>query len=194
MIQVYRNMVRSFSEIKGFDGWMIAKAELEAEECKLYNDINIKTTEAVILRQRRHYSAIMSKAVYNGIRYKLIMHIVKPARNHLAQKYTNTDGIYCLTLKYAQNDIKQFVYDVGDSNYIHQTGRYVVPGFLVFEDILNMFIENTDFKIGKCTMLFNNPAFAGEIINVFKVGEDRFKLIISGKDEVYGDAIYNRRS
>lgn len=194
MIQVYRKMVRSFSEIKGFNGWMIAKAELEAAECKLHSDINIETIETVILKQRRHYSAIMSKAVYNGIRYKLIMHIVKPDGKHLAQKYTNTDGIYCFTLKYTLDDIKQFVYDVRDSNYIHQTGRYVVPGFLVFEDILNMFIENTDFKIGKCTMLFNNPAFAGETINVFKVGEDRFKLIISGKDEVYGDAIYNRRS
>lgn len=185
MVQIYRKLVKSFSKIKGFDGYMIAKAEFEIKT-------ESETEKTVILRQRKNYAAIMSKTVYSGIGYTLIMYLIKPSKKRSEEKHiVNEGGTYLFTLKYTKDDIKQFVCDVKDSNYIHQTDRPVVPGFLVFEDILKVCIESAGFKAGKYTILFRSPTFANEAIDVFEIDKYGFKLINSERGTIY--AIYNRR-
>lgn len=191
MEHIYRKLVASFSEIKGFDGWMIAKAEFNTVELNSNKNTNIETKNTKISKQRRNYCTIMSEIIYNNMEYSLIADLVKPKScgtfNHVN---ISDNGSYLFTLKYTKEDIRQFVCDLGDYNYIHQIDTPVVSGFLVFGDILKKLF----LKTGKCTIVFRNPAFADETIDVFQMDDCEFKLILSERGIVYGESIYSRRS
>ena len=68
IIYIYRKLVASLTEIKGFDGWMIAKAEFRTEEkgCNILKDTgnNIK-----FIKMRKVYSVISANIIYNNIEY-----------------------------------------------------------------------------------------------------------------------------
>lgn len=181
MKHIYRKLVQNFSSMKCFEGWMIAKVDFNVTKPEL--DKYINTENIQILRQRKNYSAVMSKTVYNGVEYMLIMHIIKPSGKY-TKKNSASDicGTYLFALKYTRDDIQQFVQSVGDSNYIHQSARPVVPGFLIFEDII---LKTCEERAEDCTIVFKSPAFADETIDVFK-------QYINERGTVYG--IYNRRS
>lgn len=194
MEYIYRKLATSFSEIKGFDGWMIAKAEFNTVELNFSKNTNIETIETKntkILKQRRNYCTIMSEIIYNNMKYSLVAHLVKPKSRSTRNPVNVSDNCsYLFTLKYTKEDIRQFVCDLGDYNYIHQTDTPVVSGFLVFRDILKKLFLGT----GKCTIVFRNPAFADETIDVFQIGDCEFKLILSERGIVYGESVYSRRN
>ncbi|HBA96612.1 MAG TPA: hypothetical protein DCZ23_00740 [Lachnospiraceae bacterium] len=202
IIEVYMKLVKNLSKIKGFNGWMIAKAEFKTAQLNNCTAV-VQTEKTETLRQRSNYSAIASKAVHNGIEYMLIMHIARPCRDSLAENTAasiSIKGDYLFTLKYTNKDIKQFIKDSGDSNYIHQTNTPVVPGFLIFRDIINKLslekMHESCVNTGQinCIMYFKTPAFADESIDLFKTDNSRFELILSKRKAMYGKGIYNRRS
>ena len=77
MIYIYRKLVASFTEIKGFDGWMIAKAEFKTKK-KGYDTLNDTGNNIKFIKMRKSYSVISSNIIYNDIEYTLIMDIAKP--------------------------------------------------------------------------------------------------------------------
>ncbi len=187
MENIYKKLVTNFSAIKGFDGWMIAKAEFNI----LNKDINIETNNIKILKQQRNYCTIISKIIDNDMEYTLVAYLVKPKPCHTCNSANARNNCsYLFTLKYTKEDIRQFVYDLGDYNYIHQTDMPVVPGFLVLWDI----IKKLFLGIGKYTIVFKNPAFANEVIDVFQINDCEFQLILSERGIVYGESVYSRRS
>lgn len=179
IIYIYRKLVASLTEIKGFDGWMIAKAEFRTEEkrCNILKDTgnNIK-----FIKMRKVYSVISANIIYNNIEYVLIMDIVKPdsisginTSKPVKVAGSNAGCTYLFTLKYMKDDIGRFTEAAGDSNPIHKTEKPVVPGFLMFEDIISKaynYKDTADNMATGYTIYFRNPVFAGDEVEVYRTG------------------------
>lgn len=212
MIYIYRKLVASFTEIKGFDGWMIAKAEFKTKK-KGYDTLNDTGNNIKFIKMRKSYSVISSNIIYNDIEYTLIMDIAKPGSisgintGKLAMKSaSNVDCIYLFTLKYTKDDIRRFTKAAGDSNSIHKPEKPVVPGFLMFEDIISQgynYNDTTDNTAAGYTIYFRNPVFADEEVELYRSGNGTGKIIALRNGVLamcaqctggsYGEGIYSRR-
>ena len=84
-------------------------------------------------------------------------------------------AVYLYSSAYSKLCIKEFAECTGDSNYIHQLETPVVPGMLMFEDVLeNGFCVNNRYSGLECfRIIFRKPVFADEIINLYKTGDNR---------------------
>ena len=123
--------------------------------------------------------------VYKDIEYNVIMYLIKPAEINFTKdgfkKVTEilppyADGaVYLYSSAYSKLCIKEFTECTGDSNYIHQMETPVVPGMLMFEDVLeNVFCVNNGYCVLEYfTIVFRKPVFADEIINLYKTGDNR---------------------
>lgn len=190
---IYRRLIISFSEICGFDGWMIAKAGFgikKAENISMSAKIeeNASPVKRNIIKQRRNYSVISQEIIYKHMEYTMVMHIVKPAGKQFPEKDCNYSKIFLCQLNYSKEDIRKFVDDTGDSNYIHRADIPVVPGFLMFEDVLYnlLYPHGAEIKAGNYIILFRNPVFAGEEINIFQTvnsGNRKIMAISSGVEK-----------
>lgn len=192
MAGIYRKLIKSFTKFTGFDGWMIAKAEFKI--IKQAGNIYTKDDNTAlympdiknsIVKQRKSYSVILAGMVYKGIAYSFIMHLIKPVEINFARdgfkqveevlpSYVS-GSVYLFSLNYSKPCIKKFTEYIGDDNYIHQTERPVVPGLLVFEDVLEK-----EFCISKgyaysenFTIVFKKPVLADEVINLYKTKDNR---------------------
>lgn len=192
MLNIYRELIKSFPKFMGFDGWMIAKAEFKiTKQTGVIYIKNDKTAgglpdvENKIIKQRKNYSVIMAGMVYKGMEYSVIMHIIKPAGINFAKdgfkqvtevlpSYVDS-SVYLFSSCYSKLCIKEFTEFTDDSNYIHQMERPVVPGFLMFEDALGkgFCLNNNDDIPRSFTMVFRKPVFADEVINLYKTGDNK---------------------
>lgn len=182
---IYMELVSRFSILKGFDGWVIAKAEFNIGKAVGITNktgvdgkiqVNIK-----FIKQRKDYSIISTYTIYKNLEYAVIMYIVRPRDisnkgidgDNMADIMPETDypGFsYLFTLKYTTKDIRKFTEFTGDSNPIHQTPVPIVPGFLMFGDIIRK--ELYKYTIinyrAKFVISFKNPVFADEPLEVYK--------------------------
>lgn len=212
-MQWYRKIVSSFSKIKGFDGWMIAKVELDilnsgisvsnilgaGEENVnfLQDDREADNVTMEIVKLRKSYAVICAKLTDENVCYKLDMHIMKPNKKtgSAGNGKKESEGkdkaisdneiideqndLYKFILKYDKSTILKFVNDVGDYNYIHRTDKPVVPGFLMFEDMLMRCAGH------KVSIIFKNPVYADEKIFVQKdAGEKMMVFTAVSKDGI----------
>lgn len=196
---IYMGLVSSFSRIEGFNGWMIAKAEFKIEKATCINNkisidetliINETAISTKLLKQCKNYSVISACIIYKNLEYTVVMYIVKPYSignnpRDIADKADNLEennfikqvpampfnkqGTYLTRLKYTTEDIKRFTEFTGDKNLLHQTVMPVVPGFLMFGDIIKKELYkyiagNTQVKF---IIYFRNPAFADEVLDVY---------------------------
>lgn len=186
MLSIYRELIKSFPKFMGFDGWMIAKAEFKIIEQPedTYTTSNEKldhlpVVKNEIIKQYKKYSVILASMVYKGIGYSVIMHLIKPAGINFG-RITETlspyagGSVYLFSSEYSKLCIKKFTECTGDNNYIHQAEKPVVPGFLMFEDVLKkvFYINNIYPGLESFKMVFKKPVFADEIINIYKTGSN----------------------
>lgn len=195
-LYIYRELVKSLTNIKGFNGWFIARLELKIEKTKLPgNETSGKHIKNQFIKQRKNFSAISAYTIHGNAIYTLIMHIVKPAsmpgtdtikeqpglfankNNFTNSAYTNYT--YLFNLEYNIECINKFIENTGDSNIIHQKVQPVVPGFLMFEDIiLKMpYKDIIDSSKTRYVMVFRKPVIAGEEIEVYKLDNANGKII-----------------
>lgn len=183
LFYIYMGLVASFSKIKGFSGWMIAKAEFKIGETAYAINKTSMAKAAIsmeFVKQRKNYSVISACTTYKKLEYMLIMYIVKPYgiskrgrdipdKEDSAAEPGRQVLNYLFTLKYTAEDVKRFIEFTGDSNPVHQTATPVVPGFLMFGDItvkeLYKYIAGNHQV--KFVIYFRNPVFADEILEVY---------------------------
>lgn len=183
ILYIYMKLVSSFSRIEGFEGWVIAKAEF-----KIYNSVSIINNPGMdgevpvnieFVKQRKNYSVISACTVYKNLGYTVTMYILKPhgiSSKSVAGGADEAPEIlypgfsYLFTLKYTIKNIKSFTEFTGDSNPIHQVALPVVPGFLMFGDIIRkeLYQYTTINKEIKFVISFRKPIFANEQATVYK--------------------------
>jgi len=192
ILHIYRELVSSFSGIDGFSGWMIAKAEFKIE--KAIGIINRNSADRIVqaenklIKKRKNYSVISSCKIYKNLEYTIIMYIVKTdgtvSKNmggtymaNIAPGDVYPGFVYLCTLKYTTEDIRKYTEYIGDNNPIHHTSEPVVPGFMMFEDIIGKelykYVTGSSIKF---VISFRKPVFAGEPAEVYKL-HGRRKII-----------------
>ncbi len=216
-LYIYRELVKSLTNIEGFNGWFIAKLELKIEKTGLAdNKTSVRHIKNRFIKQRKNCSVISACTAYGNTGYELIMYLLKPASmpggNILKNTFTGCicqGGTYIFKLKYTAEDIKEFTESTGDGNIIHHKAQPVVPGFLMFEDIIKKCIykDIPDNSTDRYIMVFRNPVFAGEEIEIYNLDNTSRKIIAlqaggfnnaygkrNTKWEFYGESIYSWRS
>ncbi|MCI9079445.1 MAG: MaoC family dehydratase [Lachnospiraceae bacterium] len=181
---IYMELVSSFSGMDGFSGWMIAKAEFKIEKvlCGIDKTSIGERTDISrkFIKHRKNYSVISTSLIYKNLEYKVIMYIVKPCgivNKSMGNEYkpANVEEAaspvfnYLFTLKYTLEDIKRFTEYTGDNNPIHQTTRPIVPGFLMFGDIIRneLYKYITGNSSVKFVIYFRAPVYAYEPLEAY---------------------------
>ena len=72
MLSIYRELLKGFTGLASFDGWMIAKAEFKIIKQTLYihtKDDNIieRDVKNKIIKQRKSYAVILAVMVYKDM-------------------------------------------------------------------------------------------------------------------------------
>jgi len=237
MLDIYKSLVKSFSDTSGFDGWVIIKTEFNLQgkpPDKLITGklSSLEMVDVEEIKRRRNYCVLQSRTVQDGMEYTLVVYLARPGKESFrkkdlsgqnSRKYNSgkknfvkenlgktgparknhylKNGSYLVSLSYTKEDIRQFVHQAGDSNYIHQEYN-IVPGFLVFGDVLGklcpveIYQRTADIKKEyykeSYMVTFRKPAFAGDVINVLKTDNNRLELILARRGDIYGEIIYNR--
>lgn len=155
-----RTLFRKFSQIDGFDGWMIGKLCFQFEE---------EEQLPLSIRKQKENYAVLEAASDN---LKIQMHILKPQQgcNRNAGFVLPEQSIPVSVRKFTGEEILSFVSEVEDDNWIHRTKNPVVPGFLMAEWLFESGLLPLTASSGEISMIFRAPAYAWEEIAVY--GED----------------------
>ena len=188
----YRKLIRGFSKIKGFDGWMIATAELSGKKYGILADTEGDTSEiddnvkTQILKQKPVMAVMQSsfdKTFINMNIVKMHENVDKPdIQNRFCgyKDYDNTDKYEKICqITFTSEKILDFVMEVHDDNYIHRTAVPVVPGLYILEKMLS---ATDSFKDSERVVIkFRKPAYAGDIITVAGIKTD-----VTGREKYIG--------
>lgn len=181
-INWFRELVSNFSQIDGFDGWLIAKVEFDILEIDKFS---IGNMDLHIVKSRKNY------VVINICRYcsfdacnfscNMTIYLVKPYDINKI-KLNKQMEIYRVCISenlffksvYTEKDIENFVKDIGDKNYIHKIDNPVVPGFLMLEDMMFKILgeiketgKSLDSKGLHIEIIFYNPLYSNETVKVY---------------------------
>ena len=212
IIYIYRKLVAGLTQIESLDGWMIVRMEFKTGE-KGFSILKDTGNNIKFIKMRKAYSVISANIIYNNIEYALIMDIVKPgsisginSSKAVMPAAGGADYVYLFTLKYTKDDIRGFIEAAGDSNPIHKADKPVVPGFLLFEDIILKecgYKGTMDNMAAGYAVYFRNPVFAGDEVEVYRVNNGTGEIIalrdgiLAMQAEIYGgsygESIYSRR-
>lgn len=189
----YRKLIRGFSKIKGFDGWMIATAELSGKKYGILADTDCDTAEiddnvkTQILKQKPVMAVMQSffdETFINMNIVKMHENVDKPdiQNRFCGYKEDDTDKYEeVCQMTFTVEEILNFVTEVKDDNYIHKTDVPIVPGFYILEKMV-LFIKN--FKDSERVVIkFRKPAYAGDIITVAGTKTD-----VTGREKYIGYA------
>lgn len=154
-----------FHTLAGYDGWMIgacvyaqrdaAGERVSGTEFGCGNDLtvvqnqNIKiqnSCKSEIVKKTASFAVMRNQIEEDGILYQLELHVIKPevqgediSRQVVIEE--NTDTGEGKTFSFTHSDILRFVDAVGDTNSIHRTAHAVVPGLLMVERMLDMWMK-----------------------------------------------------
>lgn len=215
-----------FHTLAGYDGWMIGACVYEqreaAGECVsgiefgCENDLTVVQNQKIkiqnsckseIVKETASFAVMRNQMEEDGIVYQLELHVVKPevqgaVTSKQAGMEKNTDTGNGKTFSFTHSDILRFVDAVGDTNSIHRTAHAVVPGLLMVEWMLDMWMrkqpetqagvqtetENemqTDMQNSRefiCRFRFEKPVFVDEKLQV-EARTERGKQIYECKRE-----------
>lgn len=163
-----RDIFPLFSKRKGFDGWMIVKLHFQTRE-KMASETDKKT--AVVLKKKKNY-AILGLLWKQGL---ILMHLMMPqflAENKSVVIWQDkTDDSFYLpesckkvgSKVFSKEDVLKFTEEIQDYNWIHQTERPIVPGFMMVEWIW----EIERISLWDKVMIFRAPAYVQEGIELY---------------------------
>ena len=215
-----------FHTIGGYDGWMIgacvyAQREATGErvsgtEFGCENDLTVVQNQKIkiqnsckseIVKEAASFAVMRNQMEEDGIVYQLELHVVKPEVQgaDISRQVgieENTDTGEGTTFSFTHSDILRFVDAVGDTNSIHRTVHAVVPGLLMVERMLDMWMKKqletqagvqmetenemqTDIQNSRefiCRFRFEKPVFVDEKLQV-QARTERGKQIYECKRE-----------
>jgi hypothetical protein len=162
-----KQLFGKFSEIKGFDNWMIGKLVFYSQE---------KSLELTCMVKKRKEKAAVLEAAGNGICME--MYLLKPEKTQeKVQIWEEKESCEKVISKaFFEEEIAAFVTAVGDENPIHRTPKPVVPGLLLAEWLW------TEGKIsleGK-KLAFHAPLYAQEKMTVYREENTQVSFGVSG--------------
>lgn len=154
-----------FHTLAGYDGWMIgacvyeqreaAEERVSGTEFGCGNDLTIVQNQKIkiqnscksqIVKKTASFAVMRNQIEEDGIVYQLELHVVRPevqgvdiSRQVAIEE--NTDTGEGKTFSFTHSDILWFVDAVGDTNSIHRTAHAVVPGLLMVEWMLDMWMR-----------------------------------------------------
>lgn len=154
-----RTLFRSFSEIKGFDGWMIGKISIFRNEGK-----EAEATASVV-KQKKSIAILEAAEGEIGIRMMVVQPQNIPQAGSREREFSLPDGSMPQDSRiFQREEILAFAGEVLDHNWIHQTQCPIVPGLLMVEWMWNM---NGASLLGSI-MTFRAPAYAQEEIIIYR--------------------------
>ena len=154
-----------FHTLAGYDGWMIgacvyeqreaAEERVSGTEFGCGNDLTVVQNQKIkiqnsckseIVKETASFAVMRNQIEEDGIVYQLELHVVKPeaqeidtSRQVVIEETADTgEG---KTFSFTHSDILRFVDAVGDTNSIHRTAHAVVPGLLMVEWMLDMWMK-----------------------------------------------------
>lgn len=108
---------------------------------------NMKNScKSEIVKETASFAVMRNQMEEDGIVYQLELHVVKPEVQgaDISRQVgieENTDTGEEKTFSFTHSDILRFVDAVGDTNSIHRTAHAVVPGLLMVERMLDMWMR-----------------------------------------------------
>ncbi len=178
-----------FHTLAGYDGWMIGACVYEQREAE-NQDCNPE-----IVKENASFAVMRNQLELEGMHYQLELHVVKPevqgadiSRQVVTEENAgvkekteeNTDTGVEKKISFTHSDILRFVDAVGDTNSIHRSVHAVVPGLLMVEWMLDMWIKKQietktdierqegmpDSKTFICRFRFEKPVYVDERLHV----------------------------
>ena len=169
---------------------------------------NMKNScKSEIVKETASFAVMRNQMEEDGIVYQLELHVVKPEVQgaDISRQVgieENTDTGEEKTFSFTHSDILRFVDAVGDTNSIHRTAHAVVPGLLMVERMLDMWMKKqletqagvqtetenemqTDMQNSRefiCRFRFEKPVFVDEKLQV-QARTERGKQIYECKRE-----------
>lgn len=194
-----------FHTLAGYDGWMIGACVYEQREAE-NQDCNPE-----IVKKNASFAVMRNQLELEGMHYQLELHVVKPevqgadiSRQVVIEENAgikekteeNTDTGVGKSISFAHPDILRFVDAVGDTNSIHRSVHAVVPGLLMVEWMLDMWMKKqietksdierqegmADSKTFICRFRFEKPVYVDERLHV-EVRNMRGKQVYECKRE-----------
>ena len=209
-----------FHTLAGYDGWMIgacvyeqreaAEERVSGTEFGCGNDLTVVQNQKIkiqnsckseIVKETASFAVMRNQMEEDGIVYQLELHVVMPevqgediSRQVVIEE--NTDTGVGKSISFTHSDILRFVDAVGDTNSIHRTTHAVVPGLLMVEWMLDMWMRkqpetetDAELKAGMpdsktfiCRFRFEKPVFVDEKLQV-QARTERGKQIYECKRE-----------
>lgn len=178
-----------FHTLAGYDGWMIGACVYEQREAE-NQDCNPE-----IVKKNASFAVMRNQLELEGMHYQLELHVVKPevqgadiSRQVVIEENAgikekteeNTDTGVGKSISFTHSDILRFVDAVGDTNSIHRSVHAVVPGLLMVEWMLDMWMKKqietktdierqagmSDSKTFICRFRFEKPVYVDERLHV----------------------------
>ena len=169
---------------------------------------NMKNScKSEIVKETASFAVMRNQMEEDGIVYQLELHVVKPEVQgaDISRQVgieENTDTGEEKTFSFTHSDIRRFVDAVGDTNSIHRTAHAVVPGLLMVEWMLDVWMKKqpetqadvqtetenemqTDMQNSReftCRFRFEKPVFVDEKLQV-QARTERGKQIYECKRE-----------
>ena len=207
-----------FHTLAGYDGWMIgacvyAQREAAGErvsgtEFGCENDLTVVQNQKIkiqnsckseIVKKTPSFAVMRNQMEEDGIVYQLELHVVKPEVQgaDISRQVgieENTDTGEEKTFSFTHSDILRFVEAVGDTNSIHRMAHAVVPGLLMVEWMLDVWMRKqagmknemqTDMQNSRefiCRFRFEKPVYVDERLHV-EIRNTRGKQVYECKRE-----------
>ena len=208
-----------FHTLAGYDGWMIGACVYEQREagkrdCK--SEIVKETASFAVMRNQVEEDGILYQLELHvvkpevqgavsskqaGMEENMAMNVEKSKPeeqrmdlHHSVGTEETADTGEEKTFSFTHSDILQFVDAVGDTNSIHRTAHAVVPGLLMVERMLDMWMKKqpeteNEMQAGMpdsgtfiCRFRFEKPVFVDEKLQV-QARTERGKQIYECKRE-----------
>ena len=158
-MQNLRKFFQAFSEIKGFDNWMIGKIKIKQKGNG--PDIAEKEKYCRIKKRKRHFAVLEAE----GQEMRMEVFLLKPdcakmTEEKKIRKSLPKDLGKCVSKVFSREEILAFVKETGDDNPIHFSKSPVVPGFLMLEWLWQLGYAAKE-------MIFYSPVYAQEEVTLY---------------------------
>ena len=150
-----KKFFQAFSDLKGFDNWMIGKIIIKQQE--EIPDIAEKGIVCRIKKRKQRFAVLYAEG--QGILIEVFL--LKPGGSGKEKIRKNLPEALekGISRSFSKEEILAFVRETGDSNPIHASEIPVVPGFLMLEWLWELYLVQE--------MIFYQPVYAGEELTLY---------------------------
>lgn len=161
-IEDFREMLRTFSKLKGYEGWLLAQMSwhVTAHSCKESRQNagarEQETANEIIVSQERWqiqekkkkaFATITLSKTGDGYRHEIVVFLIKPKAGSRSDQQPKSSRIPLAAsrsdqqlspprISFSSSQIEQYLTQTKDYNPIHKGERAIVPGFLILQKIL----------------------------------------------------------